>query len=261
MESYESIVAYTGRIREKARECEFGDQADDRILIKRCIQKRWNLEQFIEEASQSEDIGEQVKDMKDDHKVARIGPQAGKHKRDYKFTGGKQAKAHGSYTKRDEPKQEWKKSGKMCGYCGKTDSHKPGQNCPAFGKQCLKCGKYNHFAICCKSGKSEKPGRSNRNRNHRGGNSQKHIKKTSDDHPSSDSDDEFISQAAKHVSHHVKRVRSGKNQDTVLIRIGDIDASVEPDSGATANIMDEYQFRALQHRSNSVKELKPSNET
>ena len=54
--------------------------------------------------------------MKDDHKVARIGPQAGKHKRDYKFTGGKQAKAHGSYTKRDEPKQEWKKSGKMCGY-------------------------------------------------------------------------------------------------------------------------------------------------
>ena len=259
MESYESIVAYAARMREKARDCEFGDQADDRILehliqtikdndlIKRCIQKRWNLEQFIEEANQREDIGQQVKDMKDDHKVARIG--------------GKQAKAHGSYTERGGPKQEWKKPGKMCGYCGKTDSHKPGQNCPAFGKQCLKCGKYNHFATCCKSGKSEKPGCCNRNRDHRGGNSQKHIKKTSDDHTSSDSDDEFISQAAKHVSHHVKRVRSGKNQDTVLIRIGDIDASVEPDSGASANIMDEYQFRALQHRSKSIKELELSNDT
>jgi hypothetical protein len=58
------------------RNCEFGDQADDRILehliqtikdndlIKRCSQKRWNLEQFIEEASQREDIGQQVKEMK-----------------------------------------------------------------------------------------------------------------------------------------------------------------------------------------------------
>jgi hypothetical protein len=51
--------------------------------------------------------------MKDDHKVARIGQRAEKHKRDYKFTGGKQAKAHGSYTKRDGPKQESKTSGKM----------------------------------------------------------------------------------------------------------------------------------------------------
>jgi hypothetical protein len=46
-----------------------------------------------------------------------------------------------------------------------------------------------------------------------------------------------------------------------LIRIGDIDASVEPDSGASANIMDEYQFRALQHRSKSIKELELSNDT
>ena len=29
MESYESIVAYAARMREKARDCEFGDQADD----------------------------------------------------------------------------------------------------------------------------------------------------------------------------------------------------------------------------------------
>jgi hypothetical protein len=47
----------------------------------------------------------------------------------------------------------------------------------------------------------------------------------------------------------------------VLIRIGDIDASVEPDSGASANIMDKYQFRVLQHRSKSIKELELSNDT
>ena len=64
---------------------------------------------------------------------------------------------------------------------------------------------------------------------------------------SSDSSDQFIFQASKHVSHHVERVRSGSNQNTVLIRIGNIDANVEPDSGASANIMDKYQFRALHH--------------
>ena len=33
------------------------------------------------------------------------------------------------------------------------------------------------------------------------------------------------------------------------MKIGDMDAHIEPDSGASANVMDEYQFKALQHRS------------
>ena len=59
----------------------------------------------------------------------------------------------------------------------------------------------------------------------------------------------------------MKKIRSGPNQDTVLIRIGDIDAFVEPDSGASANVMDEYQFKALKHRSQEIKELQPSRDT
>ena len=57
------------------------------------------------------------------------------------------------------------------------------------------------------------------------------------------------------------KITTGPNQDTVLIRIGDIDAFVEPDSGANATVMDEYQFKALKHRSQEVKELEPSRET
>lgn len=45
------------------------------------------------------------------------------------------------------------------------------------------------------------------------------------------------------------------------MRIGDIDASAEPDSGSSANIIDEYQFRALKHKSNSIRQLKPSKDT
>lgn len=110
-----------------------------------------------------------------------------------------------------------------------------------------------------------KNGQGNRSRFRRGQNNQgseQYIKKTTDDDvSSSESDAEFIYQTAKHVEHHVKKVKSGGNQDTVLIRIGDIDANVEPDSGASANIMDEYQFKALCHRSKEIKELRRSKDT
>ena len=33
---------------------------------------------------------------------------------------------------------------------------------------------------------------------------------------------------------------------------------VEPDSGTSVNVMDEYQFRALKHRSKEIGELDPS---
>ena len=60
----ESVITYAARLREKSKDCEFGEQTDDRILehliqtvkgselVKRSIQKKWNLDQFLEEASQ-----------------------------------------------------------------------------------------------------------------------------------------------------------------------------------------------------------------
>ena len=161
-------------MREKARDCEFGDQTDDRIiehliqtvkdndLIKKCIQKRWNLDQFIEEASQREDIGQQVREMKDEHKIARVYQRQSVDRRDRQYGGGKRGKEQGSKIKASGRDQVRKKPGMKCDYCRKTDLHRPGQNCPAFGKQCLKCGKYNHFATCCKSGTTEKPGLNSR---------------------------------------------------------------------------------------------------
>lgn len=59
----------------------------------------------------------------------------------------------------------------------------------------------------------------------------------------------------------MKKIRSGVNQDAILIRIGDIDVNVESVSGASATVMDEYQFKALKHRSQEIKELEPSRDT
>ena len=269
-EAGESVVSYAARLREKAKDCEFGEQIDDRILeqliqtiwnndlIKKSIQKKWNLDRFIEEASQMEDINQQVKDMKDDYKVSRVKQQPKSQPRNGKQGG----RRHASLPNRRPPqrltgKQDYKKeersTNSSCNYCGKTGLHPPGRNCPAYGQQCLKCGRFNHYASCCRTGptpQQEKP-----KEMHRG-----QVKKTTEE-TSSDSDNEYLQQTAQHTLHQVKKIRSGASQDTVLIQIGDIDAHVEPDSGASANVMDEYQFNALKHRSQEIKELKPTRDT
>ena len=71
----ETISAYAARLREKAKECEFGDTFDERILehiiqtidnkklIERAISKTWDLTRFLTEASQTEDFARQIQDM------------------------------------------------------------------------------------------------------------------------------------------------------------------------------------------------------
>ena len=41
-------------------------------LVKRSIQKKWNLDRFLEEANQREDINQQVKVMKEDFKISKV---------------------------------------------------------------------------------------------------------------------------------------------------------------------------------------------
>ena len=74
-----------------------------------------------------------------------------------------------------------------------------GQNCPACREQYLKCDKHNHFAI---RGTTEKPGFNNRAKDERKKAFGKQINKTSGDaESSSESDEEFMSQASNTVSH------------------------------------------------------------
>ena len=228
----------------------------DSELVKRSIQKKWNLDQFLEEASQREDINQQVKDMKEDFKISKVEYQSKDFPKSGKWGGRRNSKKKPLRPPRKrENKKEEKEKGKSCGYCGKTGAHPPGRNCPAYGQQCLKCGKYNHYASCCRIGAQPQEGSKDTKRGR--------IKKTTEaEETSSDSDDDYIylQETAQHL-HRVKKIRSGPNQDTVLIRIGDIAAFVEPDSGASANVMDEYQFKALKHRSQEIKELDPSRDT
>ena len=56
--------------------------------------------------------------------------------------------------------------------------------------------------------------------------------------------------------HRIKTITQ-KHYNTIEVRIGDIDPICEPDSEASANVMDKYQFKALKRRTN-IGELKPN---
>ena len=72
----ETTVAYATRLREKAHDCDFGTNCDERILehliqtienqvlIQKCISKSWTLQEFLMDAGQIEDISLQMRDMK-----------------------------------------------------------------------------------------------------------------------------------------------------------------------------------------------------
>ena len=171
----------------------------------------WNLYQFLEEASQREDINQQVKDMKEDFKILKV---RGFPAEDWQVGQKRKLEEETAATSRKtRPREGREKKGRSCDYYGKTGAHPPGRDCPAYEQQCLKCGRYNHYESCCRIGaqphegsKETKAGR---------------IKKTSEtEETSSDSDDDYmyLQETAQH-QHRVKKRGSGPNQDTVLIRI------------------------------------------
>ena len=83
-ERLESLVSYAARLREKTKDCKIEDRIYEKILehliktikdddlIKRSIQKIWDLDRFIEEARQRDDINQQVTVMKDNCKITKL---------------------------------------------------------------------------------------------------------------------------------------------------------------------------------------------
>lgn len=248
----EPTIAYAARLREQAKQCEFGDSSDDRILehliqtidnqqlIQKTINKKWNLEQFLTEASQVEDISMQMKQMKD-KTVAKVQGHAGKAK-SFKGKGKSQPIDH-----------------KQCDYCGLTGAHGKGQNCPAFGKICNKCHRRNHFAVVCRSKSSSSAAEDKQQRQGKGTKSRhtkSHVKKTTEDQESTSSDDDFFDSTVKHL--HVKRLATHQSvEKTIPVLIDDVKTWVEPDSGADINLMDKHQFKSFQHRTQTSPVLQP----
>lgn len=143
----ETVAAYASWLREKANECEFEENTDERILehlmqtihnralIQKAINKKWDLAQFLTEAVQIEDTSLVVRNMK----VPELDEVKYVNKNDYRKRRTKNA---GKSGRQPQP----------CNYCGQSGAH---INCPAYGKWCKRCRKNNHFAVVCRSSKSD----------------------------------------------------------------------------------------------------------
>ena len=126
----ETTVAYATRLREKAHDCDFKSNHDERILehliqtienqtlIQKCISKSWTLQEMLSEAGQIEAISEQVHDMMTEPRskeIAKVTEQKRSWESRYSDIGKRFQRA--------EP----------CSYCGLVGAHVKGRNCPAYG--------------------------------------------------------------------------------------------------------------------------------
>ena len=165
-----------------------------------------------------------------------------------------------------------RESFEICQRCGSRHERR---QCKAYGAECHKCGKRNHFARMCKSiqsnrhkeksiywGRDEKRDERNeryvqnnqetrRSRSKSKGRANRKWKRhveVNKNEESSDSDDdstdEDIERIVRHLNiHRTVKERGEKNECAILIN--GVKVIVEPDTGADANVMDEYQFKSL----------------
>ena len=263
----ETTSAYAARLREKAKECEFGDTYDERILehiiqtidnkklIEKAISKTWDLTRFLTEASQTEDIARQMLDMESGHSqgspdnISRIYSEPLNHKQSAD-------ESHGFRRPWRPGKEQDNMKQQRCGFCGLTGVHAKGRDCPAYGKKCRKCHKWNHYSSVCKSDGFR--GQNSRGRKPSRGRIRGRIKKTTEDAESTSSDDEFFGQAAEHLAQAKKVKEDGSNYRIVTVRLNDVDVEMEADSVADVNILDEHQFKAFIHRTHDKPILEAS---
>ena len=142
-EREETTVAYASRLREKAHDCNFGVNCDERILehliqivenstlIQKCISKSWTLQEFLTGAGQTEEISRQLQDMRHNQWNKEI------HKVEERQLN-------------DWTKQNLDNTIQPCSYCGLENAHPKGMNCPAYGVQWEICNKFDHFTSVCR---------------------------------------------------------------------------------------------------------------
>ena len=143
-----------------------------------------------------------------------------------------------------------------CTFCGLKKTHQDRRSCPAYGKTCDLCRKPNHFASVCRADRYRNTKSNSKCDTKRGRN---RVKKTLEQESESEdsSDEDFLSQSVAHMN--IIRIKKRYSlEKTVPLMINDISIRAEPDSGADVNVMDEFQFRALLHRSAEQMKLKDS---
>jgi len=264
---------------------------NNKDLVRRTISKQWDLNTLLVEASQLEQTKLEVSDMEHEKSTAAIAktfrgkppPSRGRGRFGY-HQGGRFGNHQGgrfSYHQRGrlgnhhgsrERSQHRGHGRDACNYCGNTGTHPPGRNCPAYEHRCRICNVYGHFERKCHHANEEtgyrrgqRRGRGHTPRRGRGSyrsreNTVKRCPAEIDNEDSSGTE-EFIRRAVDHLSIKkiipVRKISAAEWEETVRVEIDGVPAMCEPDNGAFTNLMDEYQYRALQKHNHTIQNLDP----
>ena len=219
-------------------------------MIQKTINKKWNLTQFLQEASQIEDVNRQVREMKTEPRVVEnIGRVENRKTPNYR-----PQRTRSTNRKQNQPREKSKQS--KCRNCGYD--HSKQDHCPAFGKRCNKCNKWNHFGAVCQSSSDKTQYRPKPEYRGKDYANKKRIKRAEEKEDSTSSDDEYFEKAVKSSLSAKNISDTGNDKKTITVILDDVDMKAEPDSGADVNLMDEHQFKTLSNRTKNKITLKPS---
>ena len=144
-----------------------------------------------------------------------------------------------------------------CRHCGRKHKFDKKENCPTYGKASNECEKKNHFAECCYYQRHRGYNKKDRHPYGKQDSTPRRIKRVETESDKSSEDEESIRKMTDEIKIHKIKTIKQKHYNIKEVRIGHIDPFCEPDTGVSANIMDEYQFKALKRRT-KIRELKPN---
>ena len=122
---------------------------NDKNLIKKTILKKWNLEQFIEEAGEHENLNTDVSDMRNEFMINNVKPSSCGQSSSRGRPFGHERRFRREDSRNHNPVQQstYIKEKKLR---ESRESSTWRESCPAYGKYCPTCERPIHFAVCCR---------------------------------------------------------------------------------------------------------------
>ena len=248
MRGDETVAAYTLRLRELAKKCDFTNWCAD-TMIKALVISNMSDHELRQKLLQKDRTLSEVliKAQKKEDAAARDQVIDRQRKEGSSSSGGVN-RLGGSWPNKKKPDKN--ENNKKCSYCGYDTHH--GATCPASNRECGICSKKGHFAKMCHFRDSS----SNNNRSENKKNVKvltKRYNYDEDDNDETDSDGED--------EHNIKKVSVFSVSDKITLMRVKVDGAEivwQPDTGTKKNLMTATHFNDYKQKQNEPIELKPS---
>ena len=243
-ESDENISGFHTRLRRLAMTCEFAD-TDREIkaqIVQNCLSHKLRMKalqnpeltltQLLDAGKAMEMSKSQANNIEGKHDINKLSKKHNIHR---KYRNQNNDDGHVNRKSNDRSARDRNNApgeSNKCRNCGKGYPHPGGKtSCPAYGKSCRGCGKQNHFEAVSRSKNTKKKNLP--------GNRTRDVQHLVDQNSSSEESDD--------VRYTFSVNSTGKEQLQPMFKviIRNTPLTIMADSGASVNVLDEKDYRAL----------------